>query len=265
MDDRELLRQELTETKLAYYKAKEMGKFKAGFLARTAHELRSPLASIVSLHQLILTDLCENPQEERDFVLQANQAALKLTQILDRLIFISKLEDGSIAIDKSSFLLTDLLTEIERTTSLQAANRNIKLKFDRHQNDCSAIGDCDCLLQMVTLLIESAIFQVRAEEISLRAITNPSMATVTIEVSIEAPKQIWLESVDFMQKKLDNKIKGNLSASQDRDFDLSPGMKFLLAQQLLEMMGGCLELLETPTEKAISLTRLSFTLPLAQS
>ncbi|MFN7523980.1 MAG: sensor histidine kinase, partial [Aphanizomenon sp.] len=34
--------QELKQTQLAYYSAREMSQFQAGFLARTSHELRSP-------------------------------------------------------------------------------------------------------------------------------------------------------------------------------------------------------------------------------
>ena len=46
---------------LAYYQALELAQFKGGFLARSAHELRSPLSSLMGLHQLILTGLCDSP------------------------------------------------------------------------------------------------------------------------------------------------------------------------------------------------------------
>src|SRR4028118_383672 len=75
--------EQLKQTQLAYQMAHEMSQFKSGFLARTSHELRSPLSSVIGLHQLILSDLCDSPEEEREFVAQANASALKLVK-LDR-------------------------------------------------------------------------------------------------------------------------------------------------------------------------------------
>ena len=57
--------------------ASEMSKFKAGFLARTAHELRSPMNSMISGLQLVISDLADDPEEERKFVSQAHSCALK--------------------------------------------------------------------------------------------------------------------------------------------------------------------------------------------
>jgi signal transduction histidine kinase len=75
--------------------AKEMSQFKAGFLARTSHELRSPLSSLIGLHQLILADLCDSPEEAREFVAQANASALKMVKLLDEVIAVSKTEHGT--------------------------------------------------------------------------------------------------------------------------------------------------------------------------
>jgi signal transduction histidine kinase len=89
-DELQPLKEELKQTQLAYEMAKEMSQFKAGFLARTSHELRSPLSSLIGLHQLILQDLCDSPEEERQFVAQANTSALKMVKVLDDLVKVSK-------------------------------------------------------------------------------------------------------------------------------------------------------------------------------
>ena len=77
-DEIEALKEELKQTELALQMAAQMSQFKGGFLARTSHELRSPLSSLIGLHQLIVSDLCDDPEEEREFVAQAYQYALKL-------------------------------------------------------------------------------------------------------------------------------------------------------------------------------------------
>lgn len=78
--------QQLQQTQLAYFMAREMSQFKAGFLARTTHELRSPLNGLIGLHQLILSDLCEDPAEEREFIGQAHERTLKLLKLIDEIL-----------------------------------------------------------------------------------------------------------------------------------------------------------------------------------
>src|SRR4028118_557337 len=94
-EDLQPLREKLKQTQLAYEMAKEMSQFKAGFLARTSHELRSPLSSLIGMHQLILSDLCDSPEEAREFVAQANASALKMVKVLDEVIAVAKTEHGT--------------------------------------------------------------------------------------------------------------------------------------------------------------------------
>ncbi|MEQ8958292.1 MAG: histidine kinase dimerization/phospho-acceptor domain-containing protein, partial [Coleofasciculus sp. C2-GNP5-27] len=77
-DQLESLKQELEQTRLAYQMAHEMSLYKGGFLARTSHELRSPLSSLMGMHQLILSDLCDSPEEAKEFVAQAHTSAQKM-------------------------------------------------------------------------------------------------------------------------------------------------------------------------------------------
>jgi signal transduction histidine kinase len=74
---------ELQSLQVAYQLATEISQLKGGFLARISHELRSPLNGLIGMQQLILEDLCDNPEEERAFIAQANQSALKMIKVLD--------------------------------------------------------------------------------------------------------------------------------------------------------------------------------------
>ena len=116
--------QELKQTQLAYQMAREISQFKAGFLARTSHELRSPLSSLIGLHQLILADLCENPEEEREFVEQAHEKSLKLLKLIDEILSVSKIESGRNKLDIETLQLAEFLQEVYNLTYLLAVNRN---------------------------------------------------------------------------------------------------------------------------------------------
>ena len=100
MDDIDALKRELQQTRLAYQMAVAINHLKSSFLGRVAHELRSPLSSMISLHQLILADLCESPAEEREFIAQGQLAGCKLMAMLDEMINLSKLESGTTPLER---------------------------------------------------------------------------------------------------------------------------------------------------------------------
>ncbi|HAA29801.1 MAG TPA: histidine kinase, partial [Cyanobacteria bacterium UBA8553] len=106
------LKEELKQTQLAYQMAQQISQFKGGFLARTSHELRSPLSSLIGMHQLILNDLCDSPEEEREFVAQANNSAKKMVKLLDELIAVAKMEHGKTRLETRSLPLTKVFEDV---------------------------------------------------------------------------------------------------------------------------------------------------------
>ena len=87
---------DLATLQLTYDRLLQQTQHQASFLGTASHELRSPINQIISLHQLILEDLCESPAEEREFIAQANQAIQTVLKNLDLLITLSKLDMGSL-------------------------------------------------------------------------------------------------------------------------------------------------------------------------
>jgi hypothetical protein len=130
-------------------------------------------------------------------------------------------------------------------------------------DNCYVIGDYACLLQTITLLLESAILQAKSEEVCLSATAIPDAATVSINIELTSKSDIWLESSDLLQQPLDTSdlsTQSRQKTSQQMP-DFSAGMKFLLAQQLLEKMAGNLKLTEISNQNSPFLTRLSFYIP----
>lgn len=121
--------QQLQQTQLAYLMAREMSQFKAGFLARTTHELRSPLNGLIGLQQLILSDLCEDPAEEREFIAQAHERTLKLLKLMDEILNVARTEHGTNKLDIQPRPLIQILEEVHKLTYMLAANRNFPLQL----------------------------------------------------------------------------------------------------------------------------------------
>lgn len=255
MDEIDKLREELKQTQLAYQMAAQMSQFKAGFLARTSHELRSPLSSMIGLHQLILSDLCESPEEQKEFIAQAYNSALKLMKLIDEIVAVSKTEYGSNRLHLESLQLAEIFTEIERLTHLPAANRNLKLNIIHPDPAVSVFADSSRLTQLIFNLIDSGISLMNTGAIELST-TEVTAGTVTIQIELECSTTSWQES------KTAEPIDSN-DPTQIRQFlqeiGLSANMKLLLSQTLLETMGGSLELLDLSAQNKQPLTRLVLT------
>lgn len=261
-DELQPLKEQLKQTQLAYQMAHEMSQFKSGFLARTSHELRSPLSSMIGLHQLILSDLCDSPEEEREFVAQANASALKLVKLLDDVVKVSKTEHGTNQLEIRSLSLTKVFEDVHRLTYMQAANRNLRLEVIPPDPEIYVLTDAQRFQQVVMGIVDSAIAQMEEGSIRVSAACSPESKEVQILFDIQCPTELWSESIDLLsttpevQKQASEVTKG------------SPGLNLLIAQSLLEVMQGRLEVLSASGEEPSSdspnqkITGIQFSMPL---
>jgi len=245
MNEIDELKEELKQAQLAYKMAAQMSQFKAGFLARTSHELRSPLSSMIGLHQLILSDLCESPEEQKEFIAQAYHSALKLLKLIDEIVAVSKTEHGSNRLNPEQLTLTEIFAEISRLTHLQAANRNLQLEIATPDPSVNLYADRDRLIQLIFNLIDSGITYMTTGVIKLST-TEVNTDKVIIEIELECPISIWQEQKDI-EEDFDN---NNLTEIRQflQEISLSANMKLLLSQTLLETMGGSLQLLDVSSQ-----------------
>ena len=266
------LRAELQRTQLAYQMAKEREQFKAGFLARTSHELRSPLNSIMSLQQLILSDLCEDVAEEREFVAQAYTAAQKLLALLDKLIAVSKATYGTEKLSLQAVALEDVFMEVQSLTMMQAQNRSQRLEMDYPDPEVQVIADPRWLRQVLVSLVDTPITLMQEGIIRLTAEVVPAKNLVQILIEDERPASFWQEPIDLLQT-LNQRGQFSLDADGKRaaatlpnllEQTPSPGISLLVNQTLLELMGGQLVVLSVPTQTDPH-TRVQCTLALAEA
>ncbi len=240
------LKEELKQAQLAYQMAAQMSQFKAGFLARTSHELRSPLSSMIGLHQLILSDLCESPEEQKEFIAQAYHSALKLMKLIDEIVAVSKTEYGSNQLNLESLQLTEIFAEIDRLARLPAANRNLNLNIITPDPQIAIFADRSRLIQLISNLIDSGISEMKSGTIEL-SVVGVTTDNVTLKIDLECPISLWqkqeIVEPSFEEQDLE-RIRQYL-----QEINLSANMKLLLSQTMLETMGGNLEILDYSDQK----------------
>jgi signal transduction histidine kinase len=244
---------ELQNTKIAYQQSLQNSRFKAGFLGRIAHEIRSPLSSLIGLHQLIINDLCESQEEEREFIEDAYNYAKKLMGILDRLITVSKLEVGKVSLDIQRVDIVELLTDIQEIMTLQAKNRNLKLTLAHIKENIITPVDRTRLTDALLFLLEVVIDYGEMGEIKLNCHQNKENQTAVITIDFPCQHLSISEDIDLVKSPI-QELKQLNSLPQ-----LSSGMKIMLAESLLESMAG--KLIFNANEEN-NLTRWQLFLPL---
>lgn len=252
------LEHELHRTQMAYQMAMDMSLFKAGFLARTSHELRSPLNSILSLHQLILSGLCDSPDEEQEFITQAYTAAQKMLKLLDELIRISKVQSGTTALEIQPLRLAGVLDEVQRLVRLQSQNRSLRLEVDLPDANVYVLADPLWLQQVLVTLLDSSIALTLEGTIRITTQILPEAEQALIWLDDERPAESWREAIDLFSPSVGQtsaqhlkQLKQAIATSihqPNMPNKLSPGMSLLVSQALLEMMNGQLVLGTVPQE-----------------
>ncbi|MBR8839016.1 MAG: sensor histidine kinase [Stigonema ocellatum SAG 48.90 = DSM 106950] len=230
--DVSILLQQIKQTQLAYQMAQEMSQFKSGFLARTTHVLRSPLNGLIGLHQLILSNLCENPDEEREFIAQAHERALKLLKLIDEILNIARTEHGTNKLNIQPQPLAEMLQEVHNLTYMLAENRNFTFRVLPPHPEIYVLADQYWLRQVLVNLVDAAISQMDEGSIYLSASLSPTSNFVHIWLDVPTHAISWSEPIDLLTNDQKNPV-------------LLPGMKLLLHQTLLEAMGGKLEIVDS--------------------
>ncbi|MBD2181902.1 sensor histidine kinase [Aerosakkonema funiforme] len=255
------LKEQLQKTELAYHMAAEMSQFKAGFLARISHELRSPLNSLIGLHQIILSDLCEDEAEEREFVAQAHGSALKMVALLDEILNVARTEYGTNKLEIQPLQLAQVLAQVYDLTHLLAANRNIRLQVTPTDPEIYVLADPRWLRQVLLNLVDTPLKLMQEGSVAVSAHPDLASGYVRIVIEDERPASAWSDPIDLFESPA--QTDKSTDKSDDENFTLSPGLSLLISQTLLDLMKGRLEVLAVPSPSEQShLTRLQCSIPL---
>ena len=234
--------------------AMEVAQFKAGFLGRSAHELRSPLNGILGLHQLILNDLCDSPKEEREFLHQAYQGTLKALDLMDELIAISKLAVAPSPHAPAPVSLTDCWHEVDSLVHRLADNRNLRLDLVRPNPDIWVLGQAKLLRQLLVNLVNQAILSQDEGWIhgfSQVELTAAGTHWVEIYLKDQRPANAWQEPTNQLQADRPSSLGDRAALAKqwaqtwnetDR-FYPSISLTWFLNQSLVHTLNGTIELL----------------------
>ena len=131
--------------------------FRKEFLGNLAHELKTPVFSIQGYVLTLLEGGLEDERVNRDFLERALSGVDRISNLLEDLDDISMLETNRFKFKMVKFNIVKLVKDVFHELETKANHKNIKLKFDKHYEPTSVIGDVNRITQVLVNLISNSI------------------------------------------------------------------------------------------------------------
>ena len=127
------------------------------FVSNLSHELRTPLASLKALAETLQEGALDDPPAARRFVDQIQIEVDALTQMVNELLELSKIESGRFSLDRSPAAASDLLHSAAQRMQVQAERANIAVRVECEEDLPGVQVDSQRLEQVLINLIHNAV------------------------------------------------------------------------------------------------------------
>jgi PAS domain S-box-containing protein len=216
--------------------AEQASSAKGEFLANMSHEIRTPMNAIMGLARLL--EEADLGRRERGYVARMQMAARTLLSMLNDVLDYSKVEAGQLVLERTGFILDDVLSSVGVLTAASAWGKGIEPVFAvRAGVPARLLGDPMRLQQVLLNLAGNAIkFTERGEVVLAVEAVAREADRVRLAFSVRdtgigiAPEQQQRMFEAFSQA----------DSSTSRKYG-GTGLGLAISRRLVQMMGGELE------------------------
>ncbi|MEH1807592.1 sensor histidine kinase [Nostoc sp.] len=242
------------ELEIAWKEAKSANQIKSQFLATTSHELRNPLNIIINCIRLVEEGLCDDREEEMEFLKRADETTIHLLGIINDLLDISKIEAGKLSVVSTPIDLRQLLLEVINLQSVNVQQKGLQLKCELASKVIPIKADAGKLKQVLINVIGNATKFTDTGSITIATEIQSSNGTSQVVVAV---KDTGIGIDPTQQHKLFRPFV-MVNGTTTRQFE-GTGLGLAISRNLIELMGGSITLESAGLHQG---TTLKITLPL---
>ncbi len=259
LSDRTQERQMNQKLQDALTAARSANEAKSNFLSNMSHDIRTPMNAIVGFSTLLEKD-ADQPEKVREYTRKITASSHHLLSLINDVLDMSKIESGKTSLNVDRFSLPELLEKLNIILMPQAAAKNQTLTV--HVQGAppeQMIGDKLRLNQILINLLSNAVkYTPEGGKIDFTVSELPQTAPQYVKLRFTVRDNGIGMSEEFQKKvfapfsreinSVTNKIQGT-------------GLGMAITKNLVDLMGGIIQVQSKPGEGSVFTVEMSFVLP----
>jgi PAS domain S-box-containing protein len=203
---------------------------KSDFVAAVSHELRTPLTSIYGFAETLLRqDIPFGEEERRTFLGYIASESERLTQIVDQLLNVARLDAGDLQVELGRIDVASVVSEVVEGVEEGVVNGH-RFEIDLPDEPLAAEADRDKVRQVFSILVENALrYSPQGGKVTVGARRNADRVEVRVVdegMGIPASEREWIFRKFYRAE------------SAARDGAAGTGLGLFIAKELVNAMGG---------------------------
>ncbi|MBE0417705.1 MAG: PAS domain-containing protein [Coriobacteriia bacterium] len=220
------------------------------FVADASHEMRTPIAALKGILELLADGAKDDPEVRDDFIVTMQVEADRLGRLVIDLLTLAQLDAGSLRLSQAPEWVTDLVGDVARVMHTLAEQADVVLAVEPPADDVQVIADRDRVVQVLLSFTDNALKHSGAgTTVHLRA--RRTEGGVVFEVADEGP--------GIETEQLSRVFERFYRANAARPGTGGTGLGLAIAKEIVEAHGSSIEVHSVPGEG----TTFGFELPVA--
>ena len=183
---REDVEQWAEENKQEMEVLKQNEQFRREFLQNLSHEFKTPIFAIQGYVESLLGGAMHNPEINKRFLENTEKNVERLSNLIQDLDEISKLERGELVLTKTNFIIQDFVKEVFESLSIKASSQNISFSIKKGcESPLTVFADKEKIRQVLINLFDNSIKYGKRGSDIVASIYKVDDSHILIEISDE--------------------------------------------------------------------------------
>lgn len=205
--------------------------YRKEFLQNLSHEFKTPVFAIQGYVDTLLQGALEDHEVNRRFLQKASKNVERLVNLIEDLDEISRLERGELRLDKSNFVIQDLVREVFESLSFKAERQQIVFSLKKGcEQPMTVYADKEKIRQVLTNLMDNSIKYGKFQGTTIASIYNTDDRNILVEVSDDG--------IGISEKNLDRVFERFYRTTEGRNRDVTgSGLGLSICKHIIEAHG----------------------------